>query len=168
MYIGDSPTDIACLMRADVGILMCPELPEKIPRLRRSRKGKEREPLTNGHGAGLSSSPYFTSRGNTLGELEPQDNKVVSMLKECGFAIRHVRDHAMLFQRVPALLGDGNEDGPFVRLLWCRNFNEILQSGLLSNANWTPVTTIKQMNPSVTMRNIVCKDSLEGPREMGK
>lgn len=166
MYIGDSPTDIACLLRADVGILMCPELPEKIPRSRRARK--EKEGLTNGHGAGPSHSPYFSSPGNTLGELEPEDNKVVSMLKECGFAVRHVRDHAMLFRRVPALPGDGNEDGPFVRLLWCRGFEEILQSGLLSNANWTPVMTIKQMNPSLTMRNIVCKDSLEGPREIGK
>lgn len=133
MYIGDSPTDIVCLLRADVGILMCSEFAEKIPR---SRKGQE-GPI-NGHGAGPSHSPHFTSHGNTLGELEPEDNKVVSMLKKCGFAVRHVRDHAMLFRRVPVLPGDGGEDGPFVRLLWCRDFNEILQSGLLSNANWTP------------------------------
>lgn len=166
MYIGDSPTDIACLLRADVGILMCPELPGKIPRSRRSRKGEET--LTDGDSAGSSNSPCFTSPGNTLGELVPEDNKVVSMLHECGFAVRHVRDHPMLFRRVPALPGDGGEDGPFVRLLWCRDFNEILQSGLLSNADWTPVTTIKQMNPALTMRNIVCKDSLEGPRGMGK
>lgn len=29
-------------------------------------------------------------------------------------------------------------------------------------------TTIKQMNPALMMRNIVYKDSLEGPREMKK
>lgn len=167
MYIGDSPTDLACLLRADIGILMCPQLPEKKLRSRRSRKGKEAASPTNGHGA-PSSSPYSTSADNTLGELEPEDNKVISMLQECGFAVRHVQDHAMLFRRVPALPRDGNEDGPFVRLLWCTDFEEILESGLLSNANWTPVTTIKQMNPALTMRNIVCKDSLEGPREMGK
>ena len=155
MYIGDSPTDVACLLRADIGILMCPELAQKITRSRRSRNGKEG--LTNGHGAGPSHSPHFNSPGNTLGELEPEDNKVVSMLKECGFAVRHVRDHTMLFRRVPALPGDGGEDGPFVRLLWCRDFNEILQSGLMSNANWMPRTTIKQMNPALTMRNTVCK-----------
>lgn len=137
IYIGDSLTDIACLLRADVGILMCPELPERIPRSRRSRKGGEG--LINGPRAGPSHSSHLNSPGNTLGELEPEDNKVVSMLKKCGFAIRHVCDHTMLFRRVPALPGNDGEDGPFVRLLWCRDFNEILQSGLLSNANWTPV-----------------------------
>lgn len=97
IYIGDSTTDLACLLHTDVGIIMCDE------------------PL-----------PFPPSPE----PLEPTNHSIIKTLHTCGYVARHIRDYEMLYKKV-----DDDEQSPCVRLLWARNFDEILDSGMLSDGN---------------------------------
>lgn len=99
IYIGDSTTDLACLLGADIGIIMCDETVQSPP-----------------------SSDL----------LEPANHPLLEMLHTCGYVTRHIRDYELLYKKV----GD-DEQSPYVRLLWATNFDEILDSNMMSNGNWT-------------------------------
>lgn len=77
---------------------------------------------------------------------------MVTMLHDCGFLTRHVRDHEKLHKRV-----DDDEMSPYVSLLWARSFEEILESGMLSNGNWKFDTGRKSMISAAHVRNITGK-----------
>ena len=107
MYIGDSSTDFSCLLRSDVGIIMCDE-----------------------------PSPSDSSPD----PLEPTDHPIVKMLHNCGFVARHVRDYRMLFRKVD----EDDVESPHVSLLWARDFNEILECGLLSSGYVKNIETARK------------------------
>ena len=140
IYIGDSTTDLSCLVRADVGIIMCPDLEPTTPiPLSATSKGK-------------SSDPLLTNANIRQEVLDPPPHPLIDVLHACGFETRHVRDYEMLHTKV----NPAEDDSPYVHLLWARNFDEILSSGMLSNWTWDS-TKRKRMENDSHPRNLVGK-----------
>ncbi len=100
MYIGDSITDISCLLALDVGIVITEN---------------------------------------------PEQCEALEALTSCGLAYKHINECNFLYRQEFTTAPDDEETGDtgnYVRLLWARDFKEILDSGML-DADWNRMKLVK-------------------------